>query len=130
MPFDMMYIIDMQLDSFYSCLHLEKRLEELSAPKYYVLPSTEIMHFIDVFWWMFTDAADTAAALQSLALNQGPDVRQTKIALGALATLLLKKRGPVIAKAEAEDTEAAVAAMVEVAGSTHRRGKSIDKVGD
>ena len=74
--------------------------------------------------------ADTAAALQSLALNQGPDARQTKIALGALVTLLMKKRGPVISRAEAEDTEAAVAAMVEVAGTTHRRVKSIDKVSD
>ncbi|KAG0561985.1 hypothetical protein KC19_9G108400 [Ceratodon purpureus] len=70
---------------------------------------------------------DTASALQSLASNQGLDARQTKIALGALVTLLIKKRGPVIAKAEAEDTEAAVAAMVEVAGSTHRRAKSIDR---
>lgn len=70
---------------------------------------------------------DTASALQSLALNQGLDARQTKIALGALATLLMKKRSPVIARAESEDTEAAVAAMVEVAGSTHRRVKSIDR---
>jgi len=42
----------------------------------------------------------------------------------------MKKRGPVIAKAEAEDTEAAVAAMVEVAGATHRRTKSVDKADD
>lgn len=62
-------------------------------------------------------------------MNQGLDSRDTKIALGALATFLMKKRGPVIAKAEAEDTEAAVAAMVEVAGATHRRAKSVDKVG-
>jgi hypothetical protein len=68
--------------------------------------------------------------LQSLTLNQGLDSRDTKIALGALATLLMKKRGPVIAKAEAEDTEAAVAAMVEVAGATHRRTKSVDKADD
>lgn len=86
--------------------------------------------FTDAFCCMLTYAADTAASLQSLALNEGPDARETKIALGALATLLLKKRGPLIAKAEAEDTEAAVAAMVEVAGSTHRRGRSVDKVGD
>lgn len=74
--------------------------------------------------------ADTAVVLQSLALNQGLDARQTKIALGALATLLMKKRSPVIARAESEDTEAAVAAMVEVAGSTHRGVKSIDRVSD
>ncbi|XP_024386372.1 vacuolar sorting protein 39 [Physcomitrium patens] len=70
---------------------------------------------------------DTAVALQSLALNQGLDSRHRKIALGALATLLLKKRGSVIAQAEAEETEAAVAAMVEVAGATHRRVRSVDK---
>lgn len=123
MPLDMMYIIDIQLDSFCSCLPLE----DLSALKSHVQRNNA---FTDSFWWMLTEAADTAVALHSLALNQGPDARQTKIALGALATLLMKKRGPVIAKAEAEDTEAAVAAMVEVAESTHRRVKSVDKVGD
>lgn len=36
----------------------------------------------------------------------------------------------MIAQAEAEETEAAVAAMVEVAGATHRRVRSVDKVGE
>lgn len=73
---------------------------------------------------------DTAAALQSLSATQAnpPDARQMKIVLGALVTLLMKKRGAIVAKAEAEDTDAAVAAIIDVATSTHRRGKSIDKV--
>ncbi len=55
-----------------------------------------------------------------------PDARETKIALGALVTFFMKKRGAVIEKAEAEDTEATVAAMV--AGAQHRRAKSSEKV--
>jgi hypothetical protein len=41
-------------------------------------------------------------------------------------TFFMKKRGAVIEKAEAEDTEATVAAMV--AGAQHRRVKSSEKV--
>ncbi|KAH8942321.1 hypothetical protein BDL97_14G092800 [Sphagnum fallax] len=54
-----------------------------------------------------------------------PDARETKIALGALVMFFMKKRGAVIEKAEAEDTEATVAAMV--AGAQHRRVKSSEK---
>lgn len=74
--------------------------------------------------------ADTATALQTLSISQAnlTDAKQTKIALGALITFLMKKRGAAIERAEAEDTEAAVAAMVEVAATHHRQVKSFDKV--
>lgn len=75
--------------------------------------------------------ADEATSMQSLTPQAVDlsDPRQNKIALSALVTYLMKKRGAVIERAEAEDRDAAVAAMVEEAGAPRtRKLKASEKV--
>ncbi|KAJ7282158.1 hypothetical protein O6H91_Y358400 [Diphasiastrum complanatum] len=59
------------------------------------------------------------------------DAKQRAIALSALTGFLMARRGAVVEKAEAEDTDAAVAAMVEVVqakrGSNVKRSKPAEK---
>ncbi|KAL2632858.1 hypothetical protein R1flu_004337 [Riccia fluitans] len=70
---------------------------------------------------------DTSPSATQAESSKLQDVQQRKIALSALAGFLSSRRRDVIAKAEAEETDAAVAAMVEASPVAKRNSEKLSE---
>ncbi|KAL3694865.1 hypothetical protein R1sor_008516 [Riccia sorocarpa] len=71
---------------------------------------------------------DTSFSGTQVSSQELQDLQQGKIALSALAGYLSSRRRDVIARAEAEETDAAVAAMVETTPVARRNSEKISEV--